>query len=83
MVYSESTFERNYEDLFSVCDKPNIYAVPRLEKFAFIVNINKIVEANSKFSLQICSIVNKVSSSSKGIVIMIYMIGINKLRFNI
>ena len=40
---------------FSVCDKLNISAVSKLGKFAFvhwkIVNINKIVEANSKVCL--------------------------------
>ena len=44
------------EDLFFlICDKPNIYTVPRLGKFAFvqeeIVNINQIIEVNSRVSL--------------------------------
>ena len=48
----------------------------KLGKFAFvhgkIVNINQIVEANSKVSLYMSRVVHKVHISSEGICLMLY-----------
>ena len=56
LVYSDSIFEKNSTTInFLISDKPNIFIVTRLEKFASvqgkIVNIHQIEEANCKVSL--------------------------------
>ena len=58
-----------------------------LGKFAFIqgkiVDINQVVEANSKVSLYICRIVHEINGRSKGIKEMLYWNKIIEVKYRI